>query len=88
LTGSSFVGSDVREANFDGADLTDCNLVAIDLADASFNKSILVRTNFSMSGLKRTKFIDVKLTDVNLSITDLMVFVNKKLLTIMSLSAA
>jgi len=71
LTGSSFKSSDVREANFDGANLTDCNFSTLDLADASFNKTILVRTEFSKLGLVGAKFIDVKLTDVNLIMSDL-----------------
>ena len=71
LTGSSFKTSDVREANFDGANLTDCNFSVTDLADASFRKSILVRTNFSTLGLAGAKFIDVKLIDVKLTMTDL-----------------
>lgn len=70
LTGTLFEVSDVREANFDGANLTDCNFYVTDLADASFRKSILVRTTLSMSG-QGAKFIDVNLTDVKLTKTDL-----------------
>lgn len=69
LSGSSFKNSDVRDARFDGANLTDCNLSTLDLANASFNKSILVRTNFSKSWLAGAAFVDVQLTDVNLSMT-------------------
>jgi len=71
LTGSLFKASDVREVNFDGANLTDCRFYALDLADASFNKTILVHTEFSTVGLAGAKFIDVKLTDVKLIVSDL-----------------
>lgn len=71
LTGSSFKASDVREANFDGANLTDCKFYALDLADSSFNKTILINTEFSTVGMAGAKFIDVKLTDVKLIVSDL-----------------
>jgi uncharacterized protein YjbI with pentapeptide repeats len=71
LSGSSFKASDVRQTNFDGANLTNCTFYALDLADSSFNKSILVRTEFSTVGLDGVKFIDIKLTDVKLIVSDL-----------------
>jgi len=71
LTGSSFKASDVREVNLDGANLTDCKFYALDLADASLKKTILVNTEFNTVGLAGAKFIDVKLTNVKLIVSDL-----------------
>jgi len=71
LTGSLFEVSDAHEANFDGTNLTDCKFHVTDFTDASFNKTILVRTEFSTSEQAGAKFINVKLTDVKLTMLDL-----------------
>ncbi len=47
------------------------HIPTVDLADASFKKPILVRTEFKVSGMVRAQFIDVRLTDVKLTMCDL-----------------